>query len=62
MKGKIVLCQSFDGLNEGYTTGALGSIILSDVDYDDSVVVPYPASFLSTRDISLVEAYINSTK
>lgn len=66
VKGKIVLCRKYNGIDAAYRAGATGSIaglkasgeLLSDV----SFVVSLAASSLKEHDFQLVESYYNSTK
>lgn len=63
MKGKIVVCNgTSNGVAEAYRVGALGSIVQNDAEHNFSGVLPFPASVLSAQDVSLVKAYVKSTK
>ncbi|KAK4479772.1 hypothetical protein RD792_015307 [Penstemon davidsonii] len=64
VKGKIVLCDSFEGRKEALRAGALGLIGLQNevMDADVSFVVQFPASALTIDDFSLIQSYVNSTK
>ena len=61
VKRKIVLYDSFDGINEAFTAGAIGCI--TNLPYnDDSFVVPFPASVLNPTDYNSILSYLNSRK
>ncbi|KAK1379636.1 Subtilisin-like protease [Heracleum sosnowskyi] len=63
VKGKIVVCNgTADGLAEAFRVGALGSIVPNDAEHNYSAVLPLPASVMSAQDISLMKAYVKSTK
>ncbi|KAJ4825553.1 hypothetical protein Tsubulata_036159 [Turnera subulata] len=62
VKGKIVLCDLFEGTVEAYNAGALGAIVLNTLPNDVSFVVPLPSSALDIPDHSLVQEYVKSTK
>ncbi|KAG8366302.1 hypothetical protein BUALT_Bualt17G0062200 [Buddleja alternifolia] len=59
--GKIILCDSEDGISEAIEAGALGIITKPGLAPDVSFIVPMPASALSTEGMELVQSYINST-
>ncbi|CAK7340156.1 unnamed protein product [Dovyalis caffra] len=61
VKGKIVLCNRFEGVAEAYKAGALGAVVLNTL-IDVSVVVPLPASAIAGLDFILVEDYVKTTK
>ncbi|KAA8529463.1 hypothetical protein F0562_033738 [Nyssa sinensis] len=63
MKGKIVLCFSPTRIEQAHKAGALGSIAPSEtfLGADVSLLVPMPASVLSSQDFDLVKSYVNST-
>ncbi|KAL0421169.1 UNVERIFIED_CONTAM: Subtilisin-like protease SBT4.3 [Sesamum latifolium] len=61
VNGKIVLCDSNNGVKVALSAGAAGTIVKSRVAYDVSFVVPLPASALLIDDLKLVKDYINST-
>ncbi|KAI3467391.1 hypothetical protein Pfo_024054 [Paulownia fortunei] len=68
VKGKIALCSLFEGIDESFRAGALGSVSalesflpenpLTDVSY----VVPLAASGLKEQDFHLAQSYFSSTK
>ncbi|KAI3467393.1 hypothetical protein Pfo_024056 [Paulownia fortunei] len=68
VKGKIVLCNNFGGIEEVFRAGALGmvatlaSAISLSVVTDVSIVVPLAASGLKQQDFRVVRSYFNSTK
>ncbi|GLU11505.1 hypothetical protein SLE2022_282450 [Rubroshorea leprosula] len=62
VKGKIVLCDEFDGIVEAKKAGAVGSVLLNDAHNFVADIVSLPASALSKRNYSLVMSYLNSTK
>lgn len=62
VQGKIVVCSTTDGIEEVYRLGVVGSILLGDAEYNFSFVAPLLVSILSPQDVSLVEAYVKSTK
>ncbi|KAL8104741.1 subtilisin-like protease SBT4.3 isoform X2 [Apium graveolens] len=63
VKGKIVVCNgTAEALGEAFFAGALGSIVPNDADHNYTAVLPFPASLLSPQDVSLVKAYVQSTK
>ncbi|KAL6967598.1 hypothetical protein U1Q18_033407 [Sarracenia purpurea var. burkii] len=61
VKGKIVLCDHFNGIFEIVRVKALGAILLDDRK-DFPVVLPLPATVLSTQDGNKLKSYMNSTK
>uniref|UniRef100_F6GUX0 Subtilisin-like protease SBT4.3 n=1 Tax=Vitis vinifera TaxID=29760 RepID=F6GUX0_VITVI len=62
VKGKIVVCQAFWGLQEAFKAGAVGAILLNDFQTDVSFIVPLPASALRPKRFNKLLSYINSTK
>ncbi|XP_021894456.1 subtilisin-like protease SBT4.4 [Carica papaya] len=62
VKGKIVLCDDYDGSTEAHRVGAVGSIMRSTIFVNISFVEPLPASGLTDKDYEIVQAYINATK
>ncbi|XP_027096162.1 subtilisin-like protease SBT4.4 [Coffea arabica] len=62
VRGKIVLCKSYDGMLFAYDAEALGSICLTDEAEDVSRVVPVAASVLNGNEFEQVESYVNSTR
>ncbi|PIM97163.1 Cucumisin [Handroanthus impetiginosus] len=64
VKGKIVLCNNNDGVEEAYGAGALGTVstLPLNVVVNFSQVAPLPASHLNTQDFNAVEHYFNSTR
>ncbi|KAH9752072.1 subtilisin-like protease SBT4.4 [Citrus sinensis] len=62
-KGKIVICQSFDGFNEVHKAGAEGSVSLNDVEFNKvSSVVSLPAVALNEDNFNSIYSYLKSTK
>lgn len=61
MKGKIVLCESTDGLPETFDAGALGTIVPTNK-YNISRVAPLPASGLTKEQFAVVQEYFSSTR
>lgn len=62
VRGKIVLCDNNNGIEEVFNSGAIGAITRSGRVPDVSFVVPLPALALVTSDLELVQSYVNSTK
>ncbi|OMO66732.1 hypothetical protein COLO4_30414 [Corchorus olitorius] len=63
VKGKIVLCDDFDGNSNARIAGAVGSIMRTDKTLENiSVVVAFPASALNQTNYDVVKSYLNSTK
>ncbi|XP_073314774.1 subtilisin-like protease SBT4.3 [Primulina huaijiensis] len=62
VKGKVVLCNEFDGMEEAFSAGAVGSVVPSTDSPDVSFVVPFPASGLSPQRYIDLQVYFNSTK
>ncbi|KAG8663011.1 hypothetical protein MANES_01G167604v8 [Manihot esculenta] len=62
VKGKIVLCDNFNGNSEVHRAGALGTILRASQFDNIAFVVPLPASALTSEDYSLVTSYLRSTK
>ncbi|XP_024197461.2 subtilisin-like protease SBT4.3 [Rosa chinensis] len=61
VKGKVVLCDVPNRVDEAYVSGAVGFILR--VDYDDvSEIVPFPATAFAGKEHSLIKLYTNSTK
>ncbi|XP_026385153.1 subtilisin-like protease SBT4.4 [Papaver somniferum] len=64
VKGKIVICDSAKADSETFTSGALGTILVSDPSqawFDMSPVYPLPAALINTESGDLVKSYFNST-
>ncbi|XP_024028113.1 subtilisin-like protease SBT4.3 [Morus notabilis] len=58
VKGKIVLCDSRDGISEAYNAGAVGLIYANDRAGDVSFIVPLPAVALENDTYTYVLDYI----
>ncbi|XP_021850451.1 subtilisin-like protease SBT4.4 isoform X1 [Spinacia oleracea] len=62
VKGKIVVCDSTDGvIGEGLRAGALGVLARAYVD-DVSQIQPIPAVLLKPHEFEVLLSYLNSTK
>ncbi|PON85142.1 Peptidase S8, subtilisin-related [Trema orientale] len=61
IKGKIVLCDSPDEIEEAFAAGALGCITTMAYN-DDTFVFPLLASVLNPADYASLVSYVNSTK
>ncbi|KAL1550987.1 subtilisin-like protease SBT4.13 [Salvia divinorum] len=62
VKGKIVACYSIIGIAETFVARAIGSVTLSDIHGNASIVLPIAASSLQEHDFHVVQSYLNSTK
>ncbi|ESQ42452.1 hypothetical protein EUTSA_v10015491mg [Eutrema salsugineum] len=60
VKGKIVLCDNFQGNQEAYLAGATGAIVQNTVSEDVAFVLPFPASSLASEDYESIKSYIKS--
>ncbi|KAM1263428.1 hypothetical protein ACFXTH_028425 [Malus domestica] len=61
VKGKIVLCDQFNGHKEVHRAGAEGSIIRDVLRNDVAFIVPLPATRLRSKDYEVVRLYLSST-
>ncbi|XP_073316160.1 subtilisin-like protease SBT4.13 [Primulina huaijiensis] len=62
VKGKVVLCSEYSGMQEVNRAGAVGSVVQSQKFPDIASVVPFPASGLSIPRFSDLLRYFNATK
>lgn len=62
VKGKIVLCDDYDGNKQAYLSGAVGAIVQNTLVNDTAIVVPLPASSVSLEDCDSIKTYINSAE
>ncbi|XP_073020803.1 LOW QUALITY PROTEIN: subtilisin-like protease SBT4.3 [Primulina eburnea] len=62
VNGKVVLCSQYNGIEEAFRAGAIGSVVPSTKTPDVSFVVPFPVSGLSVPDFGDLQGYFNSTK
>ncbi|CAH2069459.1 unnamed protein product, partial [Thlaspi arvense] len=62
VKGKIVLCDDFQGNKEAYLAGATGAIVQNTVVQDVAFVLPFPSSSLSLEDCESIKSYIKSAE
>ncbi|KAI3908518.1 hypothetical protein MKX01_009320 [Papaver californicum] len=68
VKGKIIICDGAigaDTIQDTFTSGALGTIIVSESHinpFDVSFVYPLPASLINVKHGDIVKSYFNSTK
>ena len=61
VKGKIVVCDTMNGADEAYKSGAIGSIF-SGPDDVAFIPPPLPASALNSSDFAALGSYLNSSK
>ncbi|CAA7032252.1 unnamed protein product [Microthlaspi erraticum] len=62
VKGKIVLCDDYDGHKQAYLSGAVGAIVQNTLVQDTAFALPLPASSVSLEDCDSIKTYINSTE
>ncbi|XP_073156453.1 subtilisin-like protease SBT4.6 [Henckelia pumila] len=62
VKGKVVLCNQDNGIEEAFRAGAVGTVVPPSRAPDVSFVVPIPVSSLSMPLFHDLEGYFNSTK
>ncbi|KAI3928529.1 hypothetical protein MKW98_024130 [Papaver atlanticum] len=65
VEGKIVICDSARAVSEVFTSGALGTILISDSSLarpDASFVSPLPAALINNTSGDLVKSYFKSTQ
>ncbi|WCJ20446.1 Subtilisin-like protease SBT4.3 [Euphorbia peplus] len=62
VQGKIVVCDTFRGINEAIRAGAAGAITQSRSTEDISLLVPMPALILKADSYAAVESYMNSSR
>ncbi|KAI3967481.1 hypothetical protein MKW92_000351 [Papaver armeniacum] len=65
VEGKIIICDSSSAVSEAFTSGALGTILISDSSLarpDASFVSPLPAALINNTSGDLVKSYFKSTQ
>ncbi|KAI3844585.1 hypothetical protein MKX03_001437 [Papaver bracteatum] len=65
VEGKIVICDSAMAVSKAFTSGSLGTILISDSSLarpDESFVYPLPAALINNKSGDLVKSYFKSTK
>ncbi|KZV44978.1 Subtilase 4.13 isoform 2 [Dorcoceras hygrometricum] len=62
VKGEVVVCSQYQGMEEALRAGAVGSVVLSTELADVSFVVPFPASGLTIPQFRDLQGYFDSTK
>ncbi|RZC68502.1 hypothetical protein C5167_031779 [Papaver somniferum] len=65
VEGKIVICDSAKAVTEAFTSGATGTILVSDpwlARFDVSSVYPLAASLINTTNGDIVKSYFESTR
>ena len=62
MKGKIVLCEGKEGVEEAFRVGAIGILMYGPTLPEKALSYPLPACFLQTKDVTGIFKYISSTR
>ncbi|KAL7091161.1 hypothetical protein ACP275_12G088700 [Erythranthe tilingii] len=62
VKGKIVMCNNYSGIEEVSKAGALGAILQSSYPAPVSFVVPTAASSFNESNFNTIQSYFSSTK
>ncbi|KAL5101961.1 hypothetical protein RYX36_006288 [Vicia faba] len=62
VKGKIVLCEGKEGVEEAFRVGAIGILMYGPTLPEKALSYPLPACFLQTKDVTGIFKYISSTR
>ncbi|CAI8586223.1 unnamed protein product [Vicia faba] len=61
VKGKIVLCEGKEGVEEAFRVGAIGILMYGPTLPEKALSYPLPPCFLQTKDVTGIFKYISST-